>query len=186
MYYCLEWQLNVKPSTFKVFKSMAGVPLLSPHLDGTPSALPLLSHIWLSSYLLLDVQPPHPARRALPQRPCFPPAPMPHDYLTTVSPPYCCEPSSPHPGTHIPIDMQGFSFSRRHCVCQHAACQSHSTLRLPTCCEHLLTLSNPCWTLPVGCSLVHRGQVESTINLYPAKGKVMAMSVATTSLEWPD
>ena len=62
-------------------------------------------------------------------------------------------------------------------------CQSHSTLRLPTCCERLLALSNPCWTLPVGCSLVHRGQVESTINLYPAKGKVMAMSAATTSLE---
>ena len=50
----------------------------------------------------------------------------------------------------------------------------------------LLALSNPCWTLPIGCSLVHRGRVESTINLYPAKGKVMAMSAATTSLEWPD
>ena len=49
-------------------------------------------------------------------------------------------------------------------------CQSHSTLWLPTCYEHLLALSNPCWTLPVGCSLVHRGRVESTINLYPAKG----------------
>ena len=36
-------------------------------------------------------------------------------------------------------------------------CQSHSTLRLPTCYERLLALSNPCWTLPVGCSLVHRG-----------------------------
>ena len=24
------------------------------------------------------------------------------------------------------------------------------------------------------------------INLYPAKGKAMAMSAATTSLEWPD
>ena len=45
-------------------------------------------------------------------------------------------------------------------------CQSHSTLRLPTCYERLLVLSNPCWTLPVGCSLVHRGRVESTINLY--------------------
>ena len=45
-------------------------------------------------------------------------------------------------------------------------CQSHSTLRLPTCCECLLALSNPCWTLPVGCSLVHRGRIESTINLY--------------------
>ena len=66
------------------------------------------------------------------------------------------------------------------------ACQSHSTLRLPTCCERLLALSNPCWTLPVGCSLVHRGQIESTINLYPAKGKAMVMSAATTSLEWPD
>ena len=65
-------------------------------------------------------------------------------------------------------------------------CQSHSTLQLPTCCERLLALSNPCWTLPVGCSLVHRGRVESTINLYPAKGKVMAMSATTTSLEWPD
>ena len=65
-------------------------------------------------------------------------------------------------------------------------CQSHSTLQLPTCCERLLALSNPCWTLPVGCSLVHRGQIKSTINLYPAKGKVMAMSAATTSLEWPD
>ena len=66
------------------------------------------------------------------------------------------------------------------------SCQSHSTLRLPTCYEHLLALSNPCWTLPVGCSLVHRGRIESTINLYPAKGKAMAMSAATTSLEWPD
>ena len=65
-------------------------------------------------------------------------------------------------------------------------CQSHSTLWLPTCCERLLALSNPCWTLPVGCSLVYRGQIESTINLYPAKGKAMAMSAATTSLEWPD
>ena len=65
-------------------------------------------------------------------------------------------------------------------------CQSHSTLRLPTCYERLLVLSNPCWTLPVGCSLVHRGRIESTINLYPAKGKAMAMSAATTSLEWPD
>ena len=65
-------------------------------------------------------------------------------------------------------------------------CQSHSTLQLPTCCERLLALSNPCWTLPVGCSLVHRGRVESTTNLYPAKGKVMAMSATTTSLEWPD
>ena len=65
-------------------------------------------------------------------------------------------------------------------------CQSHSTLRLPTCYECLLALSNPCWTLPVGCSLVHRGRIKSTINLYPAKGKVMAMSAATTSLEWPD
>ena len=65
-------------------------------------------------------------------------------------------------------------------------CQSHSTLQLPTCYECLLALSNPCWTLPVGCSLVHRGRVESTINLYPAKGKVMVMSAATTSLEWPD
>ena len=65
-------------------------------------------------------------------------------------------------------------------------CQSHSTLRLPTCYERLLALSNPCWTLPVGCSLVHRRRVESTINLYPAKGKVMAMSATTTSLEWPD
>ena len=43
-------------------------------------------------------------------------------------------------------------------------CQSHSTLQLPTCYERLLALSNPCWTLPVGCSLVHRGQIESTIN----------------------
>ena len=42
-------------------------------------------------------------------------------------------------------------------------CQSHSTLRLPTYYECLLALSNPCWTLPVGCSLVHRGQIESTI-----------------------
>ena len=66
------------------------------------------------------------------------------------------------------------------------SCQSHSTLRLPMCCERLPALSNPCWTLPVGCSLVHRGRVESTINLYPAKGKAMAMSAATTSLEWPD
>ena len=65
-------------------------------------------------------------------------------------------------------------------------CQSHSTLRLPMCYECLLALSNPCWTLPVGCSLVHRGRIESTINLYPAKGKAMAMSAATTSLEWPD
>ena len=55
-------------------------------------------------------------------------------------------------------------------------CQSHSTLRLPTCCECLLALSNPCWTLPVGCSLVHRGRVESTINLYPAKGKCQGHS----------
>ena len=69
---------------------------------------------------------------------------------------------------------------------QPANCQSHSTLRLPTYYERLLALSNPCWTLPVGCSLVHRGRVESTINLYPAKGKVMAMSAATTILEWPD
>ena len=65
-------------------------------------------------------------------------------------------------------------------------CQSHSTLQLPTCYERLLALSNPCWTLPVGCSLVHRGRIESTINLYPTKGKAMAMSAATTSLEWPD
>ena len=65
-------------------------------------------------------------------------------------------------------------------------CQSHSNLRLPPCYERLLALSNPCWTLPVGCSLVHRGWIESTINLYPAKGKAMAMSAATTSLEWPD
>ena len=65
-------------------------------------------------------------------------------------------------------------------------CQSHSTLWLPTCCERLLVLSNPCWTLPVGCSLVHRGRIKGTINLYPAKGKIMAMSAATTSLEWPD
>ena len=42
--------------------------------------------------------------------------------------------------------------------------------------EHLLALSNPCWTLPVGCSLVHRGRVESTINLYPAKGKAMSQT----------
>ena len=47
-------------------------------------------------------------------------------------------------------------------------CQSHSTLQLPMCYERLLALSNPCWTLPVGCSLVHRGQIESTINLHPA------------------
>ena len=67
-----------------------------------------------------------------------------------------------------------------------SSCQSHSTLRLPTCCERLPALSNPCWTLPVGCSLVHRGRIKSTINLYPAKGKVMAMSAATTDLEWPD
>ena len=65
-------------------------------------------------------------------------------------------------------------------------CQSHSTLWLPTCDERLLALSNPCWTLPVGCSLVHRGRIESTINLHPAKGEVMVMSAATTSLEWPD
>ena len=65
-------------------------------------------------------------------------------------------------------------------------CQSHSTLQLPTCCERLLALSNPCWTLPVGCSLVHRGQVKSTVNLYPAKGKAIVMSATTTSLEWPD
>ena len=65
-------------------------------------------------------------------------------------------------------------------------CQSHSTLQLPMCYECLHALSNPCWTLPVGCSLVHRGRVESTINLYPTKGKAMAMSAATTSLEWPD
>ena len=71
-------------------------------------------------------------------------------------------------------------------VLEGVVCQSHSTLWLPPCYEHLLALSNPCWTLPVGCSLVHRGQVESTINLYPAKGKVMAMSATTTSLEWPD
>ena len=69
---------------------------------------------------------------------------------------------------------------------QLTVCQSHSTLRLPTCYERLLALSNPCRTLPVGCSLVHRGRIESTINLYPAKGKAMAMSAATTSLEWPD
>ena len=65
-------------------------------------------------------------------------------------------------------------------------CQSHSTLWLPTCCERLHALSNPCWTLPVSCSLVHRGRIESTINLYPAKGKAMVMSATTTSLEWPD
>ena len=50
----------------------------------------------------------------------------------------------------------------------------------------LLVLSNPCWTLPVGCSLVHRGRIESTINLYPAKRKAMVMSATTTSLKWPD
>ena len=65
-------------------------------------------------------------------------------------------------------------------------CQSHSTLQLPMCDERLLALSNPCWTLPVGCSLVHRGRIESTINLHPTKGEVMAMSATTTSLEWPD
>ena len=70
--------------------------------------------------------------------------------------------------------------------CTTVHCQSHSTLRLPMCYERQLALSNPCWTLPVGCSLVHRGRIGSTINLYPAKGKVMAMSAATTSLEWPD
>ena len=77
--------------------------------------------------------------------------------------------------------------NRKHvCWVPWSSCQSHSTLWLPTCYERLLVLSNPCWTLPVGCSLVHRGWVESTINLYPAKGKVMVMSAATTSLEWPD
>ena len=77
-------------------------------------------------------------------------------------------------------------FYRERIRATPARCQSHSTLWLPTCYERLLALSNPCWTLPVGCSLVHRGRVESTINLYPAKGKAMAMSATTTSLEWPD
>ena len=92
----------------------------------------------------------------------------------------------------IPFFQDGSYRCHIPCVCtsnssvKSSGCQSHSTLRLPTCCERLLALSNPCWTLPVGCSLVHRGRIESTINLYPAKGKVMAMSAATTSLEWPD
>ena len=48
--------------------------------------------------------------------------------------------------------------------------------------EHLLALTNPCWSLPIGCSLVHRGRIESTITLHPAKGEDMAMSATTTIL----
>ena len=48
--------------------------------------------------------------------------------------------------------------------------------------ERLLVLTNPCWSLPIGCSLVHRGQIESTISLHPAKGEDMAMSATTTIL----
>ena len=86
----------------------------------------------------------------------------------------------------VPLWLSDNALHRGMWYGQSSPCQSHSTLQLPTCYERLLALSNPCWTLPVGCSLVHRGQIESTINLYPAKGKAMAMSAATTSLEWPD
>ena len=48
--------------------------------------------------------------------------------------------------------------------------------------EHLLALTNPCWSLPIGCSLVHRGRIESTITLHPAKGEDMAMSATTMIL----
>ena len=48
--------------------------------------------------------------------------------------------------------------------------------------ERLLALTNPCWSLPIGCSLVHRGQIKSTITLHPAKGEDMATSATTTSL----
>ena len=48
--------------------------------------------------------------------------------------------------------------------------------------ECLLALTNPCWSLPIGCSLVHRGRIESTITLHPAKGEDMATSATTTNL----
>ena len=48
--------------------------------------------------------------------------------------------------------------------------------------EPLLALTNPCWSLPIGCSLVHRGQIESTITLHPAKGEDMVMSATTMNL----
>ena len=48
--------------------------------------------------------------------------------------------------------------------------------------EHLLALTNPCWSLPIGCSLVHRGRIEGTITLHPAKSEDMAMSATTTNL----
>ena len=48
--------------------------------------------------------------------------------------------------------------------------------------ERLLVLTNPCWSLPIGCSLVHRGWIESTITLHPAKGEDMTMSATTTKL----
>ena len=48
--------------------------------------------------------------------------------------------------------------------------------------ERLLALTNPCWSLPIGCSLVHRGRIKSTITSHPAKGEDMVMSATTTSL----
>ena len=47
--------------------------------------------------------------------------------------------------------------------------------------ECLLALTNPCWSLPIGCSYIHRGLIESTITLHPTKGEDMAMSATTTS-----
>ena len=103
--------------------------------------------------------------------------------LNDIPSPTRLVPDQPHPNHTL---FQGMLLALEGVIRQEGRCQSHSTLWLPTCYERLLVLSNPCWTLPVGCSLVHRGRVESTINLYPAKGKVMVMSAATTSLEWPD
>ena len=48
--------------------------------------------------------------------------------------------------------------------------------------EHLLALTNPCWSLPIGCSLVHRGRIKGTITLHPAKSEDMVMSATTTNL----
>ena len=106
--------------------------------------------------------------------------------LHCVSPASCPASCIPHHPAFSCVLLRSPAFS---CVLPHSptsSCQSHPTLWLPTCCERLLALSNPCWTLPVGCSLVHRGRIKSTINLYPTKGKAMAMTAATTSLEWPD
>ena len=67
-------------------------------------------------------------------------------------------PAWPHRSDmQIGVTVPCVTVTQSHTSHQPHHCQSHSTLRLPTCCERLLALSNPCWTLPVGCSLVHRG-----------------------------